>query len=108
MIGDDTFKGLTDFGVGYRVSFLFNIGRIGQQSQNTVLAINGELIQIGRHVADGTVSDFEVTSVNQQTVRGVDCHTEAIDHTVADPNKIELKGAQPQFFVRKDLMQGRA
>ena len=65
VIGYDAFERLTDFRVGNSVPLFFNIGRVGQQGQNTPLAECSEFVQIGRHAAGCAVSNFVVTGVNQ-------------------------------------------
>ena len=96
---------VADLPVGDGEPFLFHVGRIRQQGQNALPAAAGETVDVGPHAEHPGVADLEITGVDDPPHRGLDRKPHPVDHAVADPDKLQLEGAQAKLLAGADLVE---
>jgi len=83
----------------------FGVGGVGEEGQDSGVAIGGEAVQVGGLPGGGGGVNLEVSGVDENSHGSGQGKADPVDDAVGDPDEIKGKGPQSKFLLGMDGME---
>ncbi len=102
---EDILKPRTNGSLGFRIPRTVGIGGIGEQQQNSPLAIVGKGMQVKQFVIGGGGIDFEIARVNHHPKGGGDGQRDGANDGMGNMNELHFERADFHYLLRLNAVK---